>query len=231
MFALARDVSERKVVEKAMLEQARDLAVLEERNRMAREIHDTLAQGFTGIIVQLEAAEQAMDGHADEAPHHLTRAKALARESLQEARRSVWNLLPQVLEERPLVDALRDEVQQFAAEGSEQASFHVSGRRRNLASDIQTGLLRICQESLTNVRRHAAAANVTVTLAFTAEAVSLDINDDGRGFNPQSLARGKSPSGFGLSGIGQRARILGGNVEVKSRKGKGTRVRVTVPVK
>ena len=131
-----------------LLQQTRDLAVLEERNRMAREIHDTLAQGFTGIFLQLEAAEQAWDESPPEVPDHLGRAKNLAKESLQEARRSVWNLVPRALEQLPVSDALRDEVEQFNSAHPEKAHFSVSGEKRELPSDVQTVLLRISQESL-----------------------------------------------------------------------------------
>ena len=116
-----RDITEHKQAE----ETQRELVVLEERNRMAREIHDTLAQGFTGIVLQLEAAEQGLEGSPAEVPDHLSKAKNLARESLQEARRSVWGLLPQALEERSLDDALQEEVRRFAAVGQEKATFRV----------------------------------------------------------------------------------------------------------
>lgn len=99
MFALVRDITARKQAEGTLLEQMKDLAVLEERNRMAREIHNTLAQGFTGIVIQIEATEQALEESPAEAGGHLGRAKNLARDSLQEARRSVWNLLPRALEQ------------------------------------------------------------------------------------------------------------------------------------
>ena len=137
---IIRDITERKQAE----EQRRELAVVEERNRMAREIHDTLAQGFTGIVLQLEAAEQASEESPAEVPHHLSQAKNLARESLQEARRSVWDLLPRALEERSLEAALREEVRRFAAAGQEKASFTLSGDRTELPSNVQAALLRIC---------------------------------------------------------------------------------------
>ncbi len=127
LIGIAVDITERRRAEEAVLQQTRELAVLEERNRMAREIHDTLAQGFTGIVVQLEAAEQALDDRPDEVPDHLSRAKNLGRESLQEARRSVWDLLPQALEGRALDDALENEVHRFDAERQERATFTVSG--------------------------------------------------------------------------------------------------------
>ena len=147
IIGVSIDMTERKQAENTM----RELAVLEERNRVAREIHDTLAQGFTGIVLQLEAAEQALDGGHTEVEGHLSRAKGLARESLQEARRSVWDLLPKALEDRSLDAALRQEVDRWAEDGREKASFIFSGDGRELPSPVQAALLRICQESLTNV--------------------------------------------------------------------------------
>ena len=231
MFALVRDATERKSAENTLVQQMRELAVLEERNRMAREIHDTLAQGFTGIVLQLEAAEQASEGSLAEVPDHLSRAKNLARESLQEARRSVWDLLPQALEERSLDAALEEEVRRFTAVGQEKASFRVSGDRRELPANIQAALLRICQESLTNIRRHARATQVNVDLKFYSEAVCLGVQDNGAGFDLEGVkATGRqSGSGFGLTGMEQRAHLLRGILTVDSQKGRGTLVDVRIP--
>jgi len=219
------DVTERKQAEEAI----REVVVLEERNRMAREIHDTLAQGFTGIVLQLEAAEQASEEIPAEVPGHLTKAKKLARESLQEARRSVWNLLPQALEERPVDVALHEEVRRFAAEGREQASFSLSGTRRGLAADNQAALLRICQESLTNIRKHAGATEVKVALAFHPDAVCLTIQDNGVGFDAESVEGADRRSGVGLTSMKQRAHLFRGTFAMRSEKGKGTLVEVRIP--
>ena len=145
------DITERKQAEAKLLDQTRDLAVLGERNRMAREIHDTMAQGFTGIVLQLEAGEQVFEDSPSQLQGHLGRAKELARTCLQEARRSVWNLVPRALESQGIDDALGEAVRQFQADGSERATFALVGEKRGLASDIQTALLRIGQESLNNV--------------------------------------------------------------------------------
>ena len=222
---IIRDVTERKQAEETL----RDLAVMEERNRMAREIHDTLAQGFTGIVLQLEAAEQASEGSPAEVIRYLSRAKNLARESLQEARRSVWNLLPQALDKRSLEIALEEEVRRFSAAGRETASFDVSGDTRDLPSSVQTALLRICQESLTNVRRHAEATQVTVDLSFYLDAVGLGIQDNGKGFDSAEVKASGIQSGFGLTGMEQRASLLKGIFDVASENGKGTLVKVKIP--
>ena len=169
VIGVATDATERTQAEQAMQE----VAVLGERNRMAREIHDTLAQGFTGIVLQLEAAEQAMEESPTEVPEHLIRARTLARESLQEARRSVWNLLPRALEEQPIDVALDEEVLRFATADAGKAHFSISGTRRGLPADVQTALFRICQECLTNTRKHAGATKVDVSLIYRADEVHL----------------------------------------------------------
>ena len=198
---------------------------------MAREMHDTLAQGFTGIVLQLEAAEHASEAQPEaleELRAHLERAKELARESLQEARRSVWDLMPRALEERSLDMALAREVGQFDSAGRERASFEVRGRSRELPSDVQAALLRIGQESLTNVRRHAAANEVRLELSYEANCVRLKVSDDGAGFDLDAArARGRG-GGFGLSGMEQRVRQLGGRLELRATVGEGTAIEATI---
>ena len=223
-----------------LFEQAGEVAVLEERNRMAREIHDTLAQGFTGIVLQLEAAEQAHEEaagvHDDgavqaELTEHLSRAKVLARDSLNEARRSVWGLAPRALDAQPLAGAIEEEVRRFAADGSERASFALSGAPRTLPPPIEVALLRICQESLANVRRHARASEVSAELEFTADAIRLRIGDNGAGFDvssAQEAARARG-GGFGISSMQQRARLLNGSLTVRRSGGRGTLVEAIIP--
>ena len=226
---IVRDISERKRAEETLLQQMRDLAVLEERNRMAREIHDTLAQGFTGIVLQLAAAEQVLEEDHDEVTGHLARAKSLARESLQEARRSVWGLVPHALEQQSLVEALQERVGQLNSTGNGTASFRTFGTPRELPVEVQASLLRICQESLTNVSRHSAATEVGVTLSFQPDSVGLKVQDNGLGFDQASARAEGEAGGFGLIGMEQRAHQLGGSFIVDSRKGHGTIIDVQVP--
>ena len=195
---------------------------------MAREIHDTLAQGFTGIVLQLEAAEQVLEGSPSEVSEHLARAKNLGRERLQEARRSVWGLLPRALEERALETVLQEQIGQFGADGQGESTFSLSGNSRELPSHVQVALLRIRQESLTNMGRHANATHVKVSLAFDSKAVYLGVQDDGVGADLDGTT--EVGGGFGLMGMEQRARLLGGTLVVKSEKGKGTHVEVRVPL-
>ncbi|MFC2060113.1 histidine kinase [Chloroflexota bacterium] len=214
-------------VENARLyQETREMAVLEERNRMAREIHDTLAQGFTGIVLQLEAAEQALGEDVTNAQFHLDRARRLARESLAEARRSVWALRPRTLEQLSLTKTLRQEVRKFIQESGVKANFNTSGKRRVLLPDVENALLRICQESLTNVKKHAQASHVEVNLAFEEKAVSLKIQDNGIGFNHKILTKNR----FGLISMRERARLLEGLIEIRGEKGQGTYLEVTIPI-
>ena len=226
LIGVSTDITERKQAEQTM----RELVVVEERNRMAREIHDTLAQGFTGIVLQLEAAEQVLDGNHAEVEGHLDRAKNLARESLQEARRSVWDLLPKSLEEHSLDDAIQQAVDSWADQGHETASFVLSGDQRELPPEVQTALLRICQESLSNIRRHARATEVKVELRSYPDEACLGVQDNGQGFNLEEVKSEGRHGGFGLAGMEQRARILGGTMSVKSQTGKGTLVEVRIPL-
>jgi PAS domain S-box-containing protein len=224
-----RDITESKLAEEAAHQQTREVAVLEERNRMAREIHDTMAQGFTGIVLQMEAAEQSMETSPGALPEHLNRARALARRGLQEARRSVWGLMPQALEQSTLDTALRNEVQKFGTEGRAKITFTESGKRRDLPPDVQTVLLRICQESLTNIRRHAEASQVDVILDYHNHEVLLSVQDNGAGFDLATVEEEKRGGSFGLIGMRQRAEQIKGQLIVDSAKNQGTLVQLTIP--
>jgi len=215
------------VVENARLaEETREVAVLDERNRMAREIHDTLAQGFTGIVLQLEAAEQSLTDSPAGTAAHIDRARKLARESLTEARRSVWALRPSALEKRRLSDALRREARILSDEGRLQITCHISGAAEELPVAVEEALLRICQESLTNIRRHADATRAQVRLIFDNNHVKLSVRDDGVGFDPTVAHEGS----FGLIGIVERAHSCGGTAHISSTPGEGTLVEVDIAV-
>jgi signal transduction histidine kinase len=210
------------------------MAVMEERNRMAREIHDTLAQGFSGIILQLEAGEQALGSDLPALQRHLNQARNLARKSLAEARRSVWNLRPQALEQRPLADAIKEEVDRFSQSTGVNAKFNILGDRRDLPPELEAGILRIFQESMANVRKHAKATEVEVNLTFNEAAAELAVRDNGVGFKPKvsgDVDRGKKKRDtFGLISMRERARGLGGTFEVQSQSGKGTLVKIVIPI-
>jgi signal transduction histidine kinase len=205
--------------------ESQGMAVLEERNRMAREIHDTLAQGFTGIVLQLEAAEQALGEDINQAQQHLNRARALAKESLNEARRSVWALRPQPLEQLPLAAAIRQEIEGFTRDTGIRADFDTAGNSRTLSAEIENALLRICQESLTNIRKHAQATQVEIEMAFGEKEIRLRIHDNGVGFNPASPMENR----FGLISMRERAKLLGGSMNIGSEEGKGTHLEIIIP--
>ncbi len=210
----------------ALAKASREGAVLDERNRMAREIHDTLAQGFTGIVVQLEAAEDVADEPA-EAARHIRRARELARESLGEARRSVWALRPQALAQRSLTDALRDSVLTLTQPAGLAARFEIDPELPPFDADLENDLLRIGLEAVTNSLKHAQARTISIALRAMEGGVVLRVSDDGRGFTQGARRDG---GGFGLIGMRERAGRHDGTVEFESGA-TGTTVVVTLPLK
>ena len=163
-----------------LLTQAREAGILDERQRMAREIHDTIAQGLIGIVTQLEAADQARDRPADR-DRHLENAERLARESLTEARRSVEASMPAALESGTLPDALADVAREWSEINGIPVEVTVTGDVIALHPEIEVALLRIAQEALANVARHAGASRAGLTLSFMGDVVTLDVRDDGVG--------------------------------------------------
>ncbi|HZR17694.1 MAG TPA: GAF domain-containing protein [Verrucomicrobiae bacterium] len=205
--------------------QSRQAAVVAERNRLARDIHDTLAQGFTGVIVQLEAVEEAISkGLLAKASECLHRAGALARDSLQEARRSVQALRPQALENNDLFEALQELIRKMTAGTSVQAKFNVRGQPAELPQEWEQNLLRIGQEVLTNVLRHSQAARFNARLAFAQGEIRLVLQDDGKGFDPAGRH-----DGFGLRGIRERVETMGGRLLIRSATGQGTTISILLP--
>ena len=205
--------------------ETRELAVITERNRLAREIHDTLAQGFTGIILQLEAAEQTMGKDNSSSQEHLDSAKRLAKESLNEARRSVWALRPQLLENLTFIDALRTEAESFGNDNNIKVTIDTSIEKKDINPDAENALFRIFQEALNNIRKHAGANNIDVRLTHDEDNYILSVRDDGIGFDStQDLSKG-----FGLISMRERAKLLGGSFDISSEKGRGTRVVVKIP--
>lgn len=201
----------------------RRAAVSDERNRMARDMHDTLAQGFTGIIVQLQAARDALaHGSAADTDAHVDRASALARQSLGEARRSIRALRPQALENGDLCSALGTLTRQMTTGTTFRTKFTTRGQPRRLAPSAEENLLRIHQEILTNALKHSRAPSIEAVLSFDEDAVSLEVEDDGCGFDPAA-----KHDGLGLMGIGERVRQMNGTFEVNTAR-TGTRIRVTL---
>lgn len=211
-----------------LLARAHEAARSEERTRLAREIHDTLAQGLTGIVVQLGAAQRALQAAPEESAAHMDLAQRMARESLAEARRSVWNLRAAALERGDLEDALRG----LAARPVQGAAvqFEQGGTPWPLTPDAESALLRVAQEALANAAKHAQATRVTLRLDYAPTEVSLMIQDDGVGFAEGVLTLPATPSpwsGFGLLGMRERMAALGGTLQLANQG--GAQVRATIP--
>jgi len=209
-----------------LLVQAREAGISDERQRMAREIHDTLAQGLTGIVTQLQAAEQA--ARAPDRSRHLHAAMQLARDSLTEARRSVHELRPQPLETARLGEALTEVAERWSALNGVPAPVTTTGEPRPLPPDVEVTLLRTAQEALANVAKHAGATRVGLTLSFMDDDVALDVRDDGAGFDPAGL-RTTAEGGFGLTAMRQRVEGLAGMLEIESEPGAGTAISACIP--
>ena len=197
-------------------------AIVEERTRFAREIHDTLAQGFTGIMMQLNAAEQRLQPES-EARMHVEKARELARESLDQARRSVSALRMGVLANSTLLEAIGQIGRELMADSKIKFETKLEGPPYPLSEPREANLLRIAQEALTNAVRHSGADRIQVRLAYQPGAVALEIQDNGRGMS--DLAR----EGFGVSGMRDRARQVGGLIDIRTQISGGTRVFVMVP--
>jgi two-component system NarL family sensor kinase len=222
---LARDISEQRTAALRERKQAQEASILAERNRIARDIHDTLAQALTGVVVHMEAAKVVVPEES-KARTHVIQAHSLARDGLAEARRSVWALRPQVLEQGGLKQALESLVRGLTAGTAIKGECTIEETCYPLPCDVETNLLRIAQEAFVNALKHAHANAVRVELTFGSQAVSLCVRDDGRGFNPE-LQRGK---GFGLVGMRERIQSLGGRLTIASQPGQGTEVIAVVPL-
>ena len=210
-----------------LLTQAREAGIMDERQRMAREIHDTLAQGLTGIITQLQAAAQA--GRQADRDRRVEAAIRLARESLSEARRSVHELRPEPLETARLGEALGEVARRWSALHGVPAQVTTTGVLRPMPPDVEVTLLRTAQEALANVARHANATRVGLTLSYMEDEVALDVRDDGVGFDPAGLPGPAGDGGFGLTAMRQRVERLSGALEIESESGAGTAISACIP--
>ncbi|MFF5315448.1 sensor histidine kinase [Streptomyces massasporeus] len=226
--ALQQALDENAALHAQLLVQAREAGVADERRRLAAEIHDTIAQGLTGIIAQLQVVANAPD--LATARTHLERASDLARHSLGEARRSVHNLAPVALADAGLPEALKKTVAEWGERTGVRAEFTVTGTTEQLHEEVAATLLRIVQEALSNISRHAAASRVGVTLSFLGDEVILDIRDDGSGFDPLAVPARTGTGGFGLPGMRARAERIAGSLTVESEPGHGTAVSARVPL-
>ncbi|MFF9911528.1 sensor histidine kinase [Streptomyces sp. NPDC013457] len=224
-------LSENAALQAQLLLQAREAGVADERRRLAAEIHDTIAQGLTGIIAQLQVVTATPD--PDVARVHIQRAADLARHSLGEARRSVQNLSPVALEHDSLPEALEKTVATWSERTGITTRFTVTGTHEPLHDEVAATLLRIAQEALANAERHSGASRAGVTLSYMGDEITLDVRDDGHGFDPSRVpARSTTADGggFGLDGMRSRAERLAGCVTVEAAPGEGTAISARVPL-
>lgn len=213
-----------------LLAAERKAGVLAERQRLAQEIHDTLAQGFTSVVMHLEAAENNLPAGATMAHHHLNQARTVARDSLGEARQMVWALRPEKLEQDALPEVIRRVVREWAERVEVPAGVTITGQPIPLHPNLEVTLLRATQEGLANIAKHAQASQVTVTLSYMDDVVMLDVQDNGRGFDPAGTSPQTVESGFGLPAMSKRVRQLGGRLEIESTLGEGTTLVMTIPL-
>lgn len=222
-------LAENAALHEQLLTQAREAGALDERQRMAAEIHDTLSQGLIGIITQLEAAAESATGSTDH-DRHLHNAAQMARDSLAEARRSVQALSPQPLEGRSLPDALTAVAASWSALQDVPAHVVTTGEPVPLHPEVEGTLLRTAQEALANVAKHAEATKVGLTLSYMGDVVSLDVRDDGVGFAADHrVSTTNDAGGFGLVGMQRRIARVAGTLAVESEPGRGTAVSASVP--
>jgi two-component system NarL family sensor kinase len=211
-----------------LFNQSVQMGAIEERNRLAREIHDTLAQGLTAITLQLETADAHLEkiNDAKKLQHAIQKALRLSRENLEEARRSVQDLRAAPLENRTLAEAIKSLIDPFQSNSNARVIFQITGENRPLPVRIETGIYRIIQEALTNIHKHASAREVNLQLDITPDRVNLTIKDDGMGFDPDQI----SPGHFGLIGLRERTKLLGGQLTLQSNPGRGTLLEVSFPL-
>jgi signal transduction histidine kinase len=208
-------------------EQERQAAILKERARLARDVHDTLAQGFTGVILQMEAAEEALfDENPDAAVQRVRRAREIARESLGEARRSVHALRPQALDKSGFAEALQSMLKNTTVGTSLRTRFCSEGEPMVLPANVEETLLRIGQEALSNALKHAHPTEFHIRLCFKSDAVRLEFFDNGKGF-----VVGQTNGGVGLLGMKERAEQIGATLTISSEPGKGTKIIAVSPNK
>jgi signal transduction histidine kinase len=207
-----------------LLVQAREAGIVEERHRLAGEIHDTLAQGLTGIVAQIQAARQARQDEA-EWGRHLDLAASLARANLTEARRSVRALRPEQLEQATLPEAIGALARGWSEHSAIPAQVETTGTPAPVGADVEAALFCVAQEALANVAKHARASTVHLTLSYLDDMLLLDVADDGAGFAPADRT-----DGYGLAGMRRRLEGFSGSLNLESTPGYGTTVNAAVPV-
>jgi signal transduction histidine kinase len=227
-----RLIAELEATRGELAESERRAGVLAERQRLAREIHDTLAQGFASIVTLYEAARAEVASRPEVALRRLAEVGRTARASLAEARRVVSALRPEALEDATLAKALDGLARDFSAETGIPARSTAEGDVRELEPEAEATLLRVAQEALANVRKHAQASRVALTLTYLNDSTRLDVRDDGVGFEPESAGRARNgwqAGGFGLTSMRERLESHGGTLTIESAPGAGTTIVAALP--
>ncbi len=235
--AIIRQSRERHQLLQELAATRHDLAIAErragvmgERQRLAREIHDTLVQGFASIVMQLEAAEEALPPEQQTVQKHLNQARHTARVNLVEARRLMWALQPECLDRAELPEALTHLVGQWSQEHHVAAHATITGVPYPLRPEIDVTLLRATQEALANAGKHAHASQVTITLSYMEDEIALDVQDNGCGFDLEALPTApQTTGGFGLKALRERVEQVGGVLSLESCLGEGTTIAVGLP--
>lgn len=235
--AIIRQSSERKELIEQLEATQTELAAAEhragmlaERQRLAHEIHDTLAQGFISIVMHLEAAEQALVGDETVVQKHIGQARETARSGLEQARRLVQDLRPEPLEQASLPEAIVHVAQNWGQQSGVAVETAVTGDPYPLPAQLEVTLLRAAQEALANIRRHAQASETRLTLSYMSDVVMLDVQDNGVGLNGNPPVPNETGGGFGLTGMRRRVTQVGGTLLLESEPGEGTTLVVSIPV-
>ncbi|CAM3326826.1 sensor histidine kinase [Kibdelosporangium persicum] len=224
---LASAMEENAGLHAQLLVQAREAGVLDERQRMAREIHDTLAQELAALIRQLHAANRVRE-QPEQWQHHMDQVRLMAERGLSEARRSVQALRPAQLEKSRLPEAIEELARNWSQASGVPVRVETTGTPEPMIPGIEVALFRVVQEALANIANHASAARAGITLSYSDDVVLLDVRDDGAGFDPGATGPGED-GGYGLGTMRQRLLGVGGTLEIESRPGEGTAIGASVP--
>ncbi len=211
---------------------ARQAGIMQERQRLAREIHDTFTQGLSSIVMHIEAIDATLSTDDTKCRQRLTQVGRIARENLTEARRLLWALQPEASERASLPETLRPLTERWAEESGVNVTMMITGQATSLRPEIEVTLLRATQEALANIRKHARAKRVVLTLSYMEDIVALDIQDDGIGFDPHCLPApllGEASGRFGLKALRERIEQLEGTFTLESTPGSGTTIAVALP--